>query len=349
MPFALKLPRRNPDAPRPSLRERAAALKVSAAKVIGKGRSPHRWPRLAGGGAPSKALSDLIEAHMLAYARCLHGMGEEGADVPALRAAEEEAFRALLHTPLTSDADRGCYAAAVIERENGFLVRGYAGTRNDPLSVAYRNLRFGEHAPEPAQEAEPEPVEAAAPVLMNIDDPRSGLMTYADARGDLHTKPFAEGLAFMAARLNAVARTEYHRRFNAEANELDAAGCEELDARLRRELRLDALHILAFRFEQAFAEGQAERQGSTGAGASAAKVDLKPLTVLQLVNLHEAYAAARFLWEGVVARPYSVAWRDPRGCVHATPVGHLADFEETRAALIGDRIINELTSRSPPE
>ncbi|TNC06550.1 hypothetical protein FF100_34445 [Methylobacterium terricola] len=169
--MSLKLPRRNSDAPRLSLRERYAALKGSAAKVIGKGQPRHQWPRLAGGGEPSKAMSDLIEAHQLAYAQCLHGMGEERADMAALRAAEEEAFRALLHAPLTSDADRGCYAAAVIERENGFLVRGYAGTRNDPLSVACRNLRFGEHAREPeamrhiGRVAEPEA--AADPILVH--------------------------------------------------------------------------------------------------------------------------------------------------------------------------------------
>ncbi|TGD93745.1 hypothetical protein, partial [Methylobacterium nonmethylotrophicum] len=175
MPLSLKLPRRNPEAPRPSLRERYAALKGSAAKVMGKEQSRHRWPRLAGGGEPSKAMSTLIEAHQLAYARCLHGMGEDGADMAALRQAEEEAFRALLHAPLTSDTDRGCYAAAVIERENGLLVRCHAGTRNDPLSVAYRNLRFGEHAREPEETRHigRKPEAGADPILAAIEAHRA--------------------------------------------------------------------------------------------------------------------------------------------------------------------------------
>ena len=270
-------------------------------------------------------MSDLIIAHQLAYAQCLHGMGEDGADMAALRSAEEEAFRALLHAPLTSDADRGCYAAAVIERENGFLVRGYAGTRNDPLSVAYRNLRVGEHALEPVQEDEPEHVEAEPAPSARFDayDPKTGLATYVEAAGTISTRPAAEWIAFMAMRLPPVPRSERTRQFNAGCGDIDGAACAELEARLTRELRINALHALMFRSDEVFSEAQAIRDGGNGAGASARKVDLKSFTVLQLVNLREAYQAARHVWEGVAVRPYSVAWRDPRGCVHATPGGHL--------------------------
>ncbi|TNC16417.1 hypothetical protein FF100_04000 [Methylobacterium terricola] len=352
MPLSLKLPRRNPDAPRPSLRERYHALKGSAAKVIGKPPKRAQWPQLKGGSRPSKPLTDLITAHNLAYARCLENMNEGGADLVALRAAEEEAFRALLHAPLISDADRGSYAAAVIERENGFLVRGYAGTRNDPLSIAYRNLRFREHAPEPAQEAEPKPVEAeTAPpspsARFDAYDRTTGLVTYADAAGTVRAKPAAEWLSFMAMRLHHVAQSERTRQFNAVCNDLDGAASAELETRLTRELRIDALHALMFRSDQVFAEAQDLRDGGDGAGASAAKVDLRPLTVLQLVNLHEAYRAAQHLWDGIGARPYSIASRDQRGCIHMTMAGKLAEFEEARAALVGDRIVDEITSRSP--
>ncbi len=171
MPFALKLPRRNPDAPRPSLRERYAALKGSAAKVIGK---PARFtpPKPIGAGEPSKALVALIDAHQLAYGRYLIARSDWAPDLKDLRQAEEEAFRALLHSPLRSDADRAAYAVAVIERQSGALGDHVATGRDHPLAVAYRSLRFGEHAREPealrhiGRPAEPAP--AADPILAAI-------------------------------------------------------------------------------------------------------------------------------------------------------------------------------------
>ncbi|KMO15132.1 hypothetical protein [Methylobacterium platani] len=465
MPLSLKLPRRNPDAPRPTFRERYAALKGSAAKVIGK---PARFtpPKPTGAGTPSKALAAALAAHEMAYGYALYTEAYGLPDVAERRQAEEEAFRALLHMPLHSDTDRAAYAAAVISRQMHSLGDASATERDHPMAVAFRNLSFGEHAREPEEMRHVgrpvEPKTAADPILAAIeehqaafaawaplldiwndaimgtpeydaaevaaegprereraafnallstrpttavglralaaylpeamrqsspdtdaealavldafrdaalsvpqtDDGRSksakatparvdtydhetGLVTYADAAGAISTRPAAEWIAFMAMRLHHIARSERTRRFNAECKGLDGAACAELEARLTRDLRIDALHALMFRSDQIFAEAQSERNGHTGAGTSAEKVDLKPLTVLQLVNLHEAYQAARHLWEGVVARPYSVAFRDPRGCVHASPVGHLADFEETRAALVGERIISEITNRSP--
>ncbi|SFV14490.1 hypothetical protein SAMN02799631_05882 [Methylobacterium sp. 174MFSha1.1] len=481
MPLSLKLPRRNPDAPRPSLRDRYAALKGSAAKVMGK---PARFapPKPIGAGEPSKALAAALAAHEMAYGYALYTDAYGLPDLTERRQAEEEAFRALLHTPLQSDADRAAYAAAVISRQMHSLGDASATERDHPMAVAFRNISFGENArepeemrhigrkaeattdPSPAAIVAPRPTDRALALLgdlerewatqiiqqdkdrqdhspeaevrndvmiarrdalmaaaealpatsrearhakalafawdasimlwradrtrdqygtdgrlmidlmnsltgelsnaagMNVsslDQPKAiparfdaydhetGLVTYADAAGTISTRPAAEWIAFMAMRLHHIARSERTRQFNAECKDLDGAACAALEARLTRELRIDALHALMFRSDQAFAEAQSERNGHTGAGPSAAKVDLKPLTVLQLVNLHEAYQAARHLWEGVVARPYSVAFRDPRGCVHASPVGHLADFEETRAALVGERIIDEIANRSP--
>ena len=122
-------------------------------------------------GGPSETLTVLLDAHQLAYARCLHAFGEEGADIEALKAAEEEAFRALLHTPLLTDADRAAYAQAVIERQTGALVAGRSIGRDHPLAVAYRNLRFGEHIREaPDQFEDDEPGAVAA------EDPHSSLL-----------------------------------------------------------------------------------------------------------------------------------------------------------------------------
>lgn len=73
--------------------------------------------------------------------------------------AEDEAFETLLHAPLTTADGRIAYALAVIEREIGFrrTRNDPPFGRDDPLPVAYRNLRFGEYAGEKVQP------EAAAP------------------------------------------------------------------------------------------------------------------------------------------------------------------------------------------
>ncbi|TGD91406.1 hypothetical protein EU555_35820 [Methylobacterium nonmethylotrophicum] len=187
----------------------------------------------------------------------------------------------------------------------------------------------------------------AVAVRVDTYDRETGLVTYADAAGTLFTKPAAEWIAFMATRLHHIARAECTRQFNAACNDLDEAACADLEARVTRELRIDALQALAHRSDQVFAEAQAERYGRDPAALSAEKVDLTALDVLQLTHLHEAYQAARHLWEGVGARPYSIAWRDPRGWLHLTKAGKIADFEEQRAGLIVDRIVGEMASRTP--
>lgn len=92
-----KLPRRNPDAPRLSPRERYAALKGSAANVIGKlaGFAP---PKLPGAGTPSKVLAATLAAHVMAYGYALYIEAYGLPDVAERRQAEEEAFRSLLHS-----------------------------------------------------------------------------------------------------------------------------------------------------------------------------------------------------------------------------------------------------------
>ncbi len=117
MPLSLKLTHRDPAAPRLSLRERYAALKGSAAKAMGRKPAGIARPPLAGAGRPSAALAALLAAHEMAYGYALYAEAYGMPDLAERRQAEEEAFRALLHSPLTSDADRAAYAAAVISRQ----------------------------------------------------------------------------------------------------------------------------------------------------------------------------------------------------------------------------------------
>ncbi|SFV06174.1 hypothetical protein SAMN02799631_04366 [Methylobacterium sp. 174MFSha1.1] len=115
---------------------------------------PERYtpPRLVGaGGTPSDALTALLDAHELAYGHALCSEAYGLPDLAERRQAEEEAFRALLHTPMHSDADRVAYAIAVISRQMYSLGDASATERDHPMAVAYRNLRFGEHAREPEE------------------------------------------------------------------------------------------------------------------------------------------------------------------------------------------------------
>lgn len=451
MPISLKLPRRSPAAPRLSLRDRLAAMKGSAAKVMRRPPAGIVRPKLPGAGTPSKAVTAALAAHEMAYGYALYAGAYGLPDIAERRQAEEEAFRALLHTPLTSDADRAAYAAAVISRQAHSLGDGSATECDHPLAVAFRNIALGEHAREPETmrhvgcPAEPAP--AADPILSAIaaskaataafdafeaelerygktsgwavrerhlsdadlkaqkavwqtvpttpagrraivefartqvrrrthpdgdvddspwllglildafaamvdavpaeaqgtavasmgDDPRSGLIVYADASGKLSRKPVDQALSFMAMRLRAVANTELSRRFNAEHKGMDEAGCRELDARLRRELRLDALDILAHRHDEAFAAAQVVADVEKNALLSAEQVDLSALGPRELSHLYEAFQVVKFEWEGVVSRPYNAD-----GGLRGIP-----DFEEARASWIADRIEREIASRIP--
>ncbi len=124
-------------------------------------------PPLAGAGKPSAALAALLAAHEMAYGYALYAEAYGMPDLAERRQAEEEAFRALLHTPLTSDADRAAYAAAVISRQGNSRGDDTAAERDHPMAVAFRNITFGEHAREPeamrhvGREVAPDPILAA--------------------------------------------------------------------------------------------------------------------------------------------------------------------------------------------
>jgi hypothetical protein len=95
---------------------------------------------------------DLIAAHERAYGQrlfCSAYKPGTSAERLAIQ-AEERAYRAFLHLPLSTDGGRVAYATAVFNREMHKptpRVEGIAG-RDHPLAVAGRNLGFGEYARE---------------------------------------------------------------------------------------------------------------------------------------------------------------------------------------------------------
>lgn len=105
MPLSLKLPRRNPDAPRPSFRERAAALKASAAKVMSRRKHvPAADPILAAIAASKAATAafDAIEAELSGCRMTPELLGREN----AISGADLKAMRAVWETVPTTPAGR---------------------------------------------------------------------------------------------------------------------------------------------------------------------------------------------------------------------------------------------------
>ncbi|TXM93551.1 hypothetical protein [Methylobacterium sp. WL116] len=139
-------------APKPTLRERFAAMKAKAAGLnAGKDRRPDPAdPLTASGLLASSAVSIAIHEHLRAYAGRLYAEVYRMEDAGTRAEQERDAFRAVLHTPLASDAERLAYAKAVIERAAGvYGSECHGSTRAAWMPTAYRNLAFGEYVPEP--------------------------------------------------------------------------------------------------------------------------------------------------------------------------------------------------------
>ncbi|KMO32902.1 hypothetical protein [Methylobacterium aquaticum] len=375
MLLSLKLPRRAPDAPRPSLRDRLATLKGSAAKVMRRQPAGIVRPKLLGSGTPSKAVAAALAAHEMAYGYALYAEAYGLPDIAERRQAEEEAFRALLHTPLTSDADRAAYAAAVISRQAQSLGDASATERDHPMAVAFRNIALGEHAREPeamrhvGRKAEPEG--AADPILAAIATSKAATEAFdafgETTRGVRMTKAQCEQEnALNAAELAAqkavwqtvpttpagrralvdFARTQVQRRTNPDGDVDDSAWL--IGLMLNAFAAMVADPSGSWPVQAPATEVQPSPDTKDRARLSAEQIDLTALDVFQLSTLFEAYQVARFSWEGVGARPYSFD-NEPGEFKCLTELGEVANFEEHRAAWIMDRVANEIATRQPED
>lgn len=83
--------------------------------------------------------------------------------------------------------------------------------------------------------------------------------------------------------------------------------------------------------------------------ASAEGVNLSDLSINGLSALYEAAGAVRELWNGAMCLPVAVAKQHPNGCVTLSPLGRLADFEDSRLSFLRDRIVDEAAGRSPED
>ncbi|TXM71470.1 hypothetical protein FV218_15160 [Methylobacterium sp. WL69] len=96
------------------------------------------------------ALHAALDAHLVAYAHRLHSATSAASDADARADDERRAFRNLLHMPLGTDGARVAYATAILGQAcSVYGAECDALDRSSPLPTAYRNLAFGQHAPEP--------------------------------------------------------------------------------------------------------------------------------------------------------------------------------------------------------
>ncbi len=365
MSLSLKLPRRNPDAPRPSLRERAAALKASAAKVMCRNPASAARPPLAGAGKPSADLAALLAAHEMAYGYALYAEAYGTPDLAERRQAEEEAFRALLHSPLTSDADRAAYAAAVISRQGNSRGDDTATERDHPMAVAFRNITFGEHAREPeamryvgrpdAPETAPDPILAAIATskaataafdAFEMQLERYGKTSGWAARGDYLSDADMKAQKAVwrtvpttpAGRRALVefARTQVQRRTHPDGDVDDSAWLLGLI--------LDAFSAMVA--DPAGAWPAQEPAAETQA-ASSPLLDLSGCSVRQIARLHEALNAVAGHVSSLSQLP--CFWNGNEGMRYCeyNPAGKIIDREADRLAELAQLCSDEIARREP--
>ncbi|MGT2488603.1 hypothetical protein ACU4GA_27180 [Methylobacterium oryzae CBMB20] len=123
-------------------------------------------------------------------------------------------------------------------------------------------------------------------------DHRDGTVSYADATGKVVRRPMAHWIAFTAQQMHTHVQQEIGRRRIIEAGELTAEEHAAWEARIRRELRSDAVHALTFRHDRAFEAAQAFRTG-----AEPATQELRERSDAELLALTPAFEAAVDLYQ----------------------------------------------------
>ena len=132
-------------------------------------------------------------------------------------------------------------------------------------------------------------------------DHRDGTISYADATGKVVRRPMAHWIAFTALQMHSHVQHEMGRRRMTEAGDLTAEAHAAWEARIRRELRSDAVHALTFRSDCAFEAAQALRTG-----AEPATQAMREQGDAELLALAPAWEAAIDLYQQRIAEEHAV-------------------------------------------
>ncbi|MCJ2102798.1 hypothetical protein [Methylobacterium sp. E-046] len=125
-------------------------------------------------------------------------------------------------------------------------------------------------------------------------DHRDGTVSYADATGKVSRRPMGRWVAFNAFQMHSHVQSEIGRRRVYEANRLPDDEREAWEAKIRRELRADAVSTLTLYPERAFRVEQDRRSGAeptTAAGRAETDAMLLALAP-EWETAQDAYAAA---------------------------------------------------------
>ncbi|GJE49984.1 hypothetical protein GOFOIKOB_3025 [Methylobacterium tardum] len=325
--------RKTPIPQRTSLRDRAADVEASAARVLKRGRAA----QAATGSVASRTVAELrdrwCEALVLANQS---GLTEEAAERLGVIASAAE--QAVIDAPVHSIGDLACKVEVLrTSLEVNSLDSGlpYAAVRAicDGIDVLAAS-----EASEPSDPILPAIAAHRTAFIAANSQPTDELSELACMTADQLYKALAATTPTTAAGLCALAA--HLREF-----------LRHSDIQIGNTFQGEALTILldtADRF--------AERQGSAHAPEAdgenawamtqAYAVDLGKLDIQALSNLWDAYTSVRDQWQAVSELAYCIDHRRPNSHTH-TPAGCLADAEGTRAAYIRDRIADEMHLRKP--
>lgn len=247
-----------------SLKERAVALRATAARVIRRPKPVEAAPVVDWNDPPEGFLAYPVDA-------------------PFGFIKPEEYLRA--ETQRLHDVALNEFARRKEAYEAG--PNGMSGT---VLAGALDRLRRRLRLDELARAANPERA------ISTEFTPEDGTIFYEDAGGMAHRKPIAQWIAFMSARMYAVARGEANRAFN-EKSVPDQEANRPLEDGLRRDLRLDALNDLAFRWDAVFEAAKEHRVGRGPIAALAGASIVPNVAAIALPELRALYDVADLLHE----------------------------------------------------
>ncbi|MCJ2074774.1 hypothetical protein MKK68_03790 [Methylobacterium sp. E-016] len=299
--------KRRPDAePKPTLRERAAALKATAGRVMRRTKPPSSAEAVAAMAPhhpgmvpyPPAAPTHLLEVDLtirLEAARLLEladaefdrrydelteGLDEAERETAADQLQRELRIRALAEAaadtnptpPIDWHKPPAGYMASPAIEPFGFFNIAEAlpleAVRLHELAQAEFERRRAAFRPDVVGPSEADwsaslrrmlrldawaavaSPERAEPAGDDLSEP--GFVLFEDTAGMTRRKPVADWIAYMATRLLHVARDEEARAFNAAPADEQDRDADALSARLRRDLRIDALFDLAFRSREVF-------------------------------------------------------------------------------------------------
>lgn len=150
-----------------------------------------------------------------------------------------------------------------------------------------------EAAPAPAFAAQVAEVGLVGGVLaLSGIDHRDGTVSYADATGKVSRRPMSHWVGFNALQMHSHVQGEIARRRIIEANSLPAEEYAAWEAKVRREMRSDAVFSLAFHSDRAFKAAQDLRSGAEPLSA-----DLRAASDADLIALAPEWEVARDLFD----------------------------------------------------